>query len=41
VRTPSRIQVRQPIYQSSVGRWRSYENMLGPLFEALAAGQVA
>lgn len=28
VRTPSRWQVRQPIYATSVGRWRRYENRL-------------
>ncbi len=31
VRTPSRWQVRQPIYQGSVARWRHYESQLGPL----------
>jgi len=31
IRTPSRWQVRQPIYGSSVGRWRNYEQHLGPL----------
>ncbi len=36
VSTPSRWQVRQPIYASSVGRWRRYERHLGPLREALA-----
>jgi len=35
VRTASMSQVRQPIYKSSVERWRSYENFLGPLFDAL------
>ena len=35
VRTASALQVRQPIYRSSVGRWRPYEHMLGPLLEAL------
>ncbi len=34
VQTPSRWQVRQPLYQSSSGRWRSYEDRLGPLAEA-------
>jgi Tfp pilus assembly protein PilF len=29
------IQVRQPIYRSSIGRWRVYEHQLGPLIEAL------
>ena len=31
VRTPSRWQVRQPIYNSSVNRWKRYEKYLGPL----------
>ena len=31
VRTPSRWQVRQPIYQGSVARWRHYEAHLAPL----------
>ena len=31
VKTPSKWQARQPIYRSSVGRWRLYENVLGPL----------
>jgi len=35
VRTPSRWQVRQPIYASSVKGWRKYEAHLGPLFETL------
>ena len=35
VRTASAVQVRQPIYKSSVGRWRKYEAFLGPLFWAL------
>jgi hypothetical protein len=33
--TASAIQVRQPIYRSSIGRWRAYEGMLRPLSEAL------
>ena len=35
VRTPSRWQVRQPIYSNSVGRWKRYERHLGPLIAAL------
>jgi len=35
VKTPSASQVRQPIYQSSVGRWRRYEQELEPLRNAL------
>jgi Flp pilus assembly protein TadD len=35
VRTASALQVRRPMYRSSVGRWRRYEAHLGPLLEAL------
>lgn len=35
VLTASRVQVRQPVYASSVGKWRRYEAHLGPLIEAL------
>ncbi len=35
VRTASLSQVRQPIHQTSVQRWRRYERHLQPLFEAL------
>lgn len=35
VRTASIVQVRQPIYRSSLARWRRYEKHLGPLIEAL------
>ena len=35
VKTPSASQVRQPIYQSSVGRWHRYEQELEPLRNAL------
>lgn len=35
VRTASVSQVRQPIYRSSLQRWRRYEKYLGPLIEAL------
>jgi hypothetical protein len=35
IKTPSASQVRQPIYQSSVGRWRRYEQELEPLRNAL------
>ena len=31
VRTASYAQVRRPLYQSSVGRWRAYAEWLGPL----------
>jgi tetratricopeptide (TPR) repeat protein len=36
VRTPSRWQVRQPIYSQSVQRWKHYEKHLEPLRKQLA-----
>lgn len=33
VQTPSRWQVRQPVYATSVGRWRHYETQIGDLAE--------
>jgi len=35
VRTASATQVRQPIYTSAVGRWRVYEEFIGPLLKEL------
>ena len=35
VQTASKWQVRQPIYNSSVRRWKNYECHLQPMFEAL------
>ena len=35
IHTISRAQVRQPIYDTSIGRWRRYEKHLGPLRAAL------
>jgi hypothetical protein len=35
VRTASSTQVREPLYDRSVGRWRAHEDELGPLMEAL------
>jgi tetratricopeptide (TPR) repeat protein len=37
VRTASRVQVRQPMYATAVGRWKRYEKHLGPLKEALGS----
>jgi Flp pilus assembly protein TadD len=37
IRTPSRWQVRQPIYRNSVARWRNYEAHLAPLERALGS----
>jgi tetratricopeptide (TPR) repeat protein len=36
VKTPSKWQTRQPIYRTSVARWRRYEPWLGPLRELVA-----
>jgi tetratricopeptide (TPR) repeat protein len=41
VLTASVSQVRRPIYQSSVGRWRSYEHHLAPLLRELTPEQIA
>ena len=41
VRTASATQVRRPVYQSSVGRWRSYGAMLQPLLEELGSSAPA
>jgi hypothetical protein len=35
VMTPSNIQVRQPMYASSISRWKRYEKNLQPLITAL------
>jgi hypothetical protein len=35
VKTPSATQVRQPVYQDSIGRWKNYERHLEPLSAAL------
>ena len=35
VRTASRYQVRQPIYSSSIGRWKHYEKHLSELISAM------
>jgi hypothetical protein len=35
VQTISRVQVRKPLYTSSVARWRRYAAHLGPLLQAL------
>ncbi|MGA2399839.1 MAG: sulfotransferase [Steroidobacteraceae bacterium] len=39
--TPSAVQVRQPLYSSSLEQWRHYSNELAPLRERLAAGGVS
>lgn len=35
VRTASAAQVRQPIYRSSLGRWKNYEESLGEVFSKM------
>ena len=35
VHTASAVQVRQPIYRSSIGRWRVHEPFLAPLLAEL------
>ena len=35
IRTASATQVRQPIYRTSVGRWRPYQHLLQPLIKEL------
>ena len=37
VRTASVTQVRQPLYATSIGRWKTYQAHLGPLLEALGS----
>jgi hypothetical protein len=34
VRTPSLVQVRQPVHSGSVGRWRNYQPFIEPLLRA-------
>ncbi|MBO0752853.1 MAG: sulfotransferase, partial [Bradyrhizobiaceae bacterium] len=44
VKTASSAQVRRPLYQTSIGRWRPYEHLLQPLIKALdnpAPGEVS
>lgn len=36
VLTASAWQVRQPMFQSSIGRWRRYEQYLSPMFDGLS-----
>ncbi|HKK15901.1 MAG TPA: sulfotransferase, partial [Gammaproteobacteria bacterium] len=39
IRTASFWQVRQPIYKSSVGRWKNYESQLEPLMQLFAQAE--
>jgi tetratricopeptide (TPR) repeat protein len=38
VKTASVTQVRQPLYRSSIGRWRGHEQEIAPLLNVLKAG---
>jgi tetratricopeptide (TPR) repeat protein len=38
VKTASSVQVREPVYRTSIERWRPYEAFLQPLIQALNAG---
>ncbi|MGI9264704.1 MAG: tetratricopeptide repeat-containing sulfotransferase family protein, partial [Gammaproteobacteria bacterium] len=35
IETPSYLQVSQPLYSSSIGRWRKYQNLMTPHLERL------
>lgn len=37
VRTASRLQVRRPIYTSSVARWKRFEQWLGPMLDQMGS----
>jgi len=39
VKTASNWQVRQPVYTSSIARWRNYDHFIDPLREALGDAQ--
>jgi hypothetical protein len=39
IRTASVVQVRQPLYSRSVGRWKNYERELRELFDRLPADE--
>lgn len=41
VRTVSKLQVRRPVYATSVGRWRRFAGQLAPFREALARRGIA
>jgi hypothetical protein len=41
VATASAVQVRQPLYSGSVGRWHRHERRLQPLIETLVAAGIA
>jgi tetratricopeptide (TPR) repeat protein len=41
VRTASAVQVRQPIYNSAIGRWRAYSEFLDPLLTELGIHAVS
>jgi len=36
IETPSYLQVSQPLYESSIGRWKNYKDLMAPHLERLA-----
>ena len=40
VMSPSNLQVRQPMYENSINRWKPYEKHLHPLIELLQQAHV-
>jgi tetratricopeptide (TPR) repeat protein len=36
IETPSYLQVSQPLYESSIGRWKNYQDLMAPHLEKLA-----
>ena len=41
VTTASNVQIRQPLFRSSLQRWRKYESGLGPLLQELGIGEAS
>ena len=41
VRTPTKLEVRKPIYRDVIGRWKRYEAHLQPLIEWLGGRRLA
>ena len=39
VKTSSKVQVRKALYRTSVGRWKHYAQILGPLFQTLGISE--
>jgi Tfp pilus assembly protein PilF len=41
VRSASLVQVREPIFSTSIGRWKPFERYLQPMFEVMGGGAAA